>query len=81
MSIRQPGAESRVVGVPVAQAQSWEEGYLGQVKADVLKPYENLVAQKQIFLSWPMTGIILRAGQVPRRLGVMPGMSPMQAAV
>ncbi|QUL56793.1 fibronectin type III domain-containing protein [Paenibacillus tritici] len=44
------GAESRVVGVPVAQAQSWEEGYLGQVKADVLKPYENLVAQKQIFV-------------------------------
>ncbi|WP_405110138.1 carbohydrate binding domain-containing protein [Paenibacillus sp. FSL K6-1217] len=44
------GAESRVVGVPVAQAQSWEEGYLGQVKADALKPYENLVAQKQIFV-------------------------------
>ncbi|KHL92446.1 alpha-amylase [Paenibacillus sp. IHB B 3415] len=44
------GAESKVVGVPVAQAQSWEEGYLGQVKADVLKPYENLVAQKQIFV-------------------------------
>ncbi|WP_238654753.1 carbohydrate binding domain-containing protein [Paenibacillus piscarius] len=44
------GAESRVVGIPVAQAQSWEEGYLGQVKADALKPYENLVPQKQIFV-------------------------------
>ncbi|GGF60890.1 hypothetical protein GCM10010912_02620 [Paenibacillus albidus] len=44
------GAESKVVGVPVAQAESWKEGYLGEVKADALKPFENLVAQKQIFV-------------------------------
>ncbi|WNS43625.1 carbohydrate binding domain-containing protein [Paenibacillus sp. MMS20-IR301] len=44
------GIESKIVGVPVAQAQSWEEGYLGQVKADALKPFENLSPQKQIFV-------------------------------
>lgn len=44
------GAESKVVGVPVAQAESWKEGYLGEVKADALKPFENMVPQKQIFV-------------------------------
>lgn len=44
------GQESRVVGIPVAQAESWEEGYLGQVKADALKPFEGLTSQKQFFV-------------------------------
>jgi chitodextrinase len=44
------GAASKVVGIPVAQAESWEEGYLGQVKASALKPFEGLVPQKQFFV-------------------------------
>jgi len=44
------GAASKIVGVPVAQAESWEEGYLGSVKADALKPFEGLVPQKQFFV-------------------------------
>uniref|UniRef100_UPI00143B9C54 carbohydrate binding domain-containing protein n=1 Tax=Paenibacillus sp. HB172176 TaxID=2493690 RepID=UPI00143B9C54 len=44
------GASSKVVGIPVAQAESWEEGYLGQVKADALKPFEGLTPQKQFFV-------------------------------
>lgn len=44
------GAESKVVGIPVAQAESWEEGYMGSVTADALKPYEGIVSQKQFFV-------------------------------
>ncbi|MCZ4151373.1 hypothetical protein BZG21_44090, partial [Escherichia coli] len=44
------GEESRVVGIPVAQAESWEEGYQGSAKADALKPFEGLVDQKQFFV-------------------------------
>ncbi|MFN0226051.1 MULTISPECIES: carbohydrate binding domain-containing protein [Paenibacillus] len=44
------GKESKIVGVPVAQAESWEEGYQGQVTAKALKPFEGLVAQKQFFV-------------------------------
>lgn len=31
--------EYKVAGIPVEQAGSWEEGYLGSAKADPLKPY------------------------------------------
>ncbi|WP_275422805.1 carbohydrate binding domain-containing protein [Paenibacillus mucilaginosus] len=44
------GKESKIVGVPVAQAESWEEGYQGQVTAKALKPFEGLVPQKQFFV-------------------------------
>ncbi|WP_339832506.1 carbohydrate binding domain-containing protein [Paenibacillus sp. FSL R7-0272] len=44
------GAEKKIVGIPVAQAESWEEGYQGSVKADALKPFEGLVDQKQFFV-------------------------------
>jgi len=44
------GAETKIVGVPVAQAESWEESYQGQVKATALKPFENIVSQKQYFV-------------------------------
>ncbi|UPK43066.1 carbohydrate binding domain-containing protein [Paenibacillus pabuli] len=44
------GTEKRVVGIPVAQAESWEEGYQGSVKADALKPFEGMVDQKQFFV-------------------------------
>ncbi|RIE01353.1 alpha-amylase [Cohnella faecalis] len=44
------GSESKVVGIPVAQAESWEEGYEGSVRATALKPFEGLVAQKQFFV-------------------------------
>lgn len=44
------GKESKIVGVPVAQAESWEEGYQGSVTAKALKPFEGLVSQKQFFV-------------------------------
>ncbi len=44
------GVSSKIVGIPVAQAESWEEGYLGQVKASALKPFEGLTPQKQFFV-------------------------------
>ncbi|CAH1208990.1 hypothetical protein PAECIP111893_02952 [Paenibacillus plantiphilus] len=44
------GRESKIVGVPVAQAESWEEGYQGSVTAKALKPFEGLVPQKQFFV-------------------------------
>ncbi|WP_281423175.1 carbohydrate binding domain-containing protein [Paenibacillus oenotherae] len=44
------GQESKIVGVPVAQAESWEEGYQGSVTAKALKPFEGLVPQKQFFV-------------------------------
>ncbi|MFC5704061.1 carbohydrate binding domain-containing protein [Cohnella faecalis] len=44
------GAESKLVGVPVAQAESWEEGFMGSTKATALKPFEGLTAQKQFFV-------------------------------
>ncbi|MFC5468967.1 carbohydrate binding domain-containing protein [Cohnella suwonensis] len=44
------GQESKVVGVPVAQAESWEESYQGQVTATALKPFEGLSPQKQFFV-------------------------------
>lgn len=44
------GAESKIVGVPVAQAESWEEGYQGSVTAKDLKPFEGLTSQKQFFV-------------------------------
>ncbi|QMV42548.1 carbohydrate binding domain-containing protein [Cohnella cholangitidis] len=44
------GKENRVVGVPVAQAESWEEGYQGSAKATVLKSFEGLLPQKQFFV-------------------------------
>ena len=67
------GAEKKIVGIPVAQAESWEEGYQGSVKADALQPYEGLVDQKQ-FLSSRMMVITLRAVQVRRTPGAMQGM-------
>ena len=44
------GVEKKIVGIPVAQAESWEEGYQGSVKADALKPFEGMVDQKQFFV-------------------------------
>ncbi|MGF7045912.1 chitodextrinase [Paenibacillus sp. DS2015] len=44
------GKESRVVGVPVAQSESWEEGYQGSVTAKALKPFEGLTNQKQFLV-------------------------------
>lgn len=44
------GKESKIVGIPVAQAESWEEGYQGSVTAKALKPFEGLVPQKQFFV-------------------------------
>lgn len=44
------GVEDRIVGIPVAQAESWEEGYQGSVKATALKPFEGLTSQKQFFV-------------------------------
>lgn len=44
------GAEKKIIGIPAAQAESWEEGYQGSVKADALKPFEGLVDQKQFFV-------------------------------
>ncbi|MFD2670873.1 carbohydrate binding domain-containing protein [Marinicrinis sediminis] len=44
------GQESKIVGIPVAQAESWEEGYQGSVTASALKPFEGLVPQKQFFV-------------------------------
>jgi hypothetical protein len=35
------GQEYRLAGIPVEQASSWEEGYQGQVKAEVLKDFED----------------------------------------
>ncbi|QMV43932.1 carbohydrate binding domain-containing protein [Cohnella cholangitidis] len=44
------GQESKVVGIPVAQAESWEEGYNGSTKATALKPFEGISSQKQFFV-------------------------------
>ncbi|MWC29229.1 alpha-amylase [Paenibacillus sp. MMS18-CY102] len=44
------GAESKIVGVPVAQAESWEEGYQGSATAKDLKAYEGISSQKQFFV-------------------------------
>ncbi|PWW05670.1 carbohydrate binding protein with CBM25 domain [Paenibacillus cellulosilyticus] len=44
------GNESKIVGVPVAQAESWEEGYQGSVTAKDLKSFEGLTSQKQFFV-------------------------------
>ncbi len=33
------GEEQKIAGIPVAQAESWEEGYQGQVTARDLKPF------------------------------------------
>jgi chitodextrinase len=44
------GKESRIVGVPVAQSESWEEGYQGSVTAKALKPFEGLTNQKQFLV-------------------------------
>jgi hypothetical protein len=35
------GEENRLAAIPVEQASSWEEGYLGSTKADPLKPFEG----------------------------------------
>ena len=44
------GKESRIVGVPVAQSESWEEGYQGSVTAKALKPFEGISSQKQFLV-------------------------------
>ncbi|KFE62306.1 carbohydrate binding domain-containing protein [Hyalangium minutum] len=46
------GTESRVVGIPVNQNGSWEEGWEGQVTVGVvgLQNFEGLVPQKQFFV-------------------------------
>jgi hypothetical protein len=36
------GAVSKVAGIPVEQASSWEEGYQGSVTAAAIKPYESV---------------------------------------
>lgn len=38
------GEESRLAGIPVEQASSWEEGYQGSVTAYALKPFEDEAA-------------------------------------
>ena len=38
------GAVSKVAGIPVEQASSWEEGYQGSVTAAAIKPYESAAA-------------------------------------
>lgn len=40
------GKVSRVAGIPVEQASSWAEGYLGEAKADPLKPYVAAASAK-----------------------------------
>ena len=40
------GASSKVAGIPVEQASSWAEGYLGEAKADPLKPFVAAAAAK-----------------------------------
>jgi chitodextrinase len=46
------GVESRIVGIPVNQNGSWEEGWEGMVTVDVvnLRSFEGLVPQKQFFV-------------------------------
>ncbi|HVG59614.1 MAG TPA: carbohydrate binding domain-containing protein [Hyalangium sp.] len=46
------GTESRIVGIPVNQNGSWEEGWEGMVTVDVvnLRSFEGLVSQKQFFV-------------------------------
>ena len=38
------GAVSKVAGIPVEQASSWEEGYQGSVTAAAIKPFETAAA-------------------------------------
>lgn len=44
------GEESRVVGVPVEQAGSWEEGYEGRVTAENIEEFNGISDRPQFFV-------------------------------
>jgi hypothetical protein len=44
------GEEYKVAGIPVEQASSWEEGFEGQVTANVLEPFIGTTDRKQFFV-------------------------------
>ncbi|MEM6454730.1 MAG: carbohydrate-binding module family 20 domain-containing protein [Acidobacteriota bacterium] len=44
------GVESRISGIPVDQAGSWEEGYNGQITAAALEPFIGLDSRPQFFV-------------------------------